>query len=385
MDADFINIDDLQTLINMRDATCVTIYLPMVRKGPDVPGNRIRYKNALAEVEEKLIEGGWRRSEVDDFLAAPRRLLEESSVWQHQLDGLAVYLTPDFFETYRLPVDFPSLVLLQDRFHIKPILPLFSDDGRFYILALSQNHVRLFQGTSHTVDELEIAFAPTSLAEAMRLEDPEAQLQHHTTTSGSTGAPDVVHHGHGLPDADELARLRLYFQSVSDGISRQLKGEEGPLVLAAVDYLHPLFKEVSDSPYLLDEGVVGNPDHMSSAELHAAAWPIVEPLFEEAKSEVTSRYHQLAESDQASAELAEIVPAAFQGRVDALFVAVGTQRWGSYDPDRNKVVMKDEPTNGAEDLLDFAAVQTLANGGTVYAVSPEEVPGEKPVAAVFRY
>jgi hypothetical protein len=111
----------------------------------------------------------------------------------------------------------------------------------------------------------------------------------------------------------------------------------------------------------------------------------VEPLFEEAKSEVTSRYHQLAESDQASAELAEIVPAAFQGRVDALFVAVGTQRWGSYDPDRNKVVMKDEPTNGAEDLLDFAAVQTLANGGTVYAVSPEEVPGEKPVAAVFRY
>jgi hypothetical protein len=35
--------------------------------------------------------------------------------------------------------------------------------------------------------------------------------------------------------------------------------------------------------------------------------------------------------------------------------------------------------------MDFAALHTLLNGGTVYAVAPEQVPGNAPVAAVLRY
>jgi hypothetical protein len=41
---------------------------------------------------------------------------------------------------------------------------------------------------------------------------------------------------------------------------------------------------------------------------------------------------------------------------------------------------------GDQDLLDLAAVQTLAHAGDVYAVTPDEVPDARsPVAAVFRY
>jgi hypothetical protein len=36
-------------------------------------------------------------------------------------------------------------------------------------------------------------------------------------------------------------------------------------------------------------------------------------------------------------------------------------------------------------LLEFAAIQTLLNGGTVYAVEPEKMPDTKSLAAVFRY
>jgi len=35
--------------------------------------------------------------------------------------------------------------------------------------------------------------------------------------------------------------------------------------------------------------------------------------------------------------------------------------------------------------MDFAAIHTLLNGGTVYAVEPKAVPGDAPLAAVFRY
>ena len=36
-------------------------------------------------------------------------------------------------------------------------------------------------------------------------------------------------------------------------------------------------------------------------------------------------------------------------------------------------------------LLDLAAIQTMFNGGTVYAVAPETVPDAGDLAAIFRF
>jgi hypothetical protein len=389
MDADFIKRSELQRIINERSDACISIYLPMVRVGPDVQGNNTRLKNALAAVEDTLLAREWRQKDIDELLETPRQLLTEAPFWQHQLDGLAVFVSPDVFETYRLPLGFEPLTIVSDRFHVKPILPLFSDDGRFHILALSQGKVRLFQGTRHVVDEIELKDTPRSIDDALWYDDPEAQLQHHTSTSGPGGEPaaepGVVHHGQGVTDDEHLQRLRRYFDDVSDAVHEQLGDEDTPLVLAAVDYLHPIYKEVDHSPHLLDEGIEGNPDEMSAEELHEQAWSIVEPLFTEAKEEVRERYKQMAHTEQASDDLGTIVPAAVQGRVDALFVAVGTQKWGVYDMDSHSIQVHDESQNGDEDLLDFAAVQTMAYGGTVYAVDPAQVPGDTPIAAVFRF
>lgn len=389
MDADFIKKSELQRIINERSEYCVSIYLPMARVGPDVQGNVTRLKNAVSDVESALEERGWRPPKIEALLHEPRQLLQESPFWQHQLDGLVLFISPDLFETYRLPLDFEPLTVVSDRFHIKPILPLFSDDGRFYILALSQGGVRLFQGTRHTVDEIELENAPQGMDDALWYDDPEEHIESHTSTSGAGGEPaaepGVVHHGQGVTDDEELQRLRRYFHDVSAALHEQLGDEESPVVLAAVDYLHPIYKEVDSSPHLLDEGIDGNPDDLSAETLHDKAWEIVRPLFTEAKEEVVERYKQMAHSDQASDDLQTIVPAAVQGRVDALFVAVGTQKWGQYDINTNSIEVHDESRNGDEDLLDFAAVQTMANGGTVYAVDPTQVPGDTPVAAVFRF
>lgn len=388
MDADFITRNELQEIINARGEACVSIYMPMVRAGADVQGNTTRLKNALTETEEKLQAWGWRQSKIDDLLAEPRKLLAESPFWREQLDGLAIFLSPEFYRLYRLPVEFEPLTLVAERFHIKPLLPLFTDDGRFYVLALSQKQVRLFQGTRLAVDEVELEDTPRSMAEAL-WDDPERELQHHTTTSGlkgpGAGGPEVVHHGHGTPDSEELHQLRRYSQRVSAGVQKQLRDEEAPIVLAAVDYLHPIFKEAFDSPHLLDEGITGNPDRESAKELHEKAWSIIEPLFQEAKEEVIERYKQLAHREQASDELEEIVPAAVQGRVDALVVSIADHRWGIYDAESHAIEIHDEPQPSDEDLLDFAAVQTLANGGTVYALEPAEMPAESPIAAVYRF
>lgn len=384
MAMDFISERAFEKLVSFRSDVCISIYLQMARKGADVQGNSLKLKNSLKDVTNTLEERGWRQPEIVDLLSPARRLVEDSMFWQHQQDGLAIFIAPDFFEVYRLPLQFEVLTLVSSRFHVKPLLPLMHDNGQFYILALSQNKVRLFQGTRNIIEEVEAEQLPKSKDEALAYDDPEERLQHHTTTSGSVGGPQVVHHGHS-PIDEKRPRLRRFVKQVADGVMDHMGDNAAPLVLAAVDYLHPMFREAFGGPPLLEDGIEGNPDNMSETSLREQAWEIVEPEIAKPRKEAQARYESLAHGEQAMDDLQEIVPAAFQGRIDTLLVAAHARVWGQYEPDTNTVTVHEMAEAAGEDLLDFAAVQTLANGGTVYALAGDEVPGKDGVAAILRF
>ena len=128
-----------------------------------------------------------------------------------------------------------------------------------------------------------------------------------------------------------------------------------------------------------------NPEEIKAEELHRQAWAIVQPDFQKAQQDAAGRYRQLADGERTSSHLDTIVPAAYHARVDVLFVAVGVQRWGRFDPSTGQVRVRDTAEPGDEDLLDFAGIHSVLNGGTVYAVAPDDVPGESALAALFRY
>jgi hypothetical protein len=164
-----------------------------------------------------------------------------------------------------------------------------------------------------------------------------------------------------------------------------LKEEQAPLVMAGVDYLLPIYQEANSYPFLEQEGIVGNPESLSAAELHQDSWAIVKAHFEREQEAGAARYRDLSLIKQASNDLEEIIPAATQGRVDTLFVAGGVQCWGVYDVENRKVLVHSGMEPGDEDLLDLATIHTLLNRGKVFAVSPEKVPHHALLAAVFRY
>ena len=164
-----------------------------------------------------------------------------------------------------------------------------------------------------------------------------------------------------------------------------LRQNRVPLMLAGVDYLVSIYREVNSYPNLLGEGIIGNPELLSPEELHARAWKLVQPRFLKAREEAISQYKQLAGTGRTSREIAEIVPAAAQGRVEKLVVALGVQVWGNFLPDRGTVELHDEPAAGSEDLLDRAAIETLLNGGKVYTAEPDALPDNAPIIALFRY
>ena len=395
---DILTRDELRrTLTRKPDGLCVSIYMPTHKVGREIQQDPIRLKNLLGEVEERLIAAGLRTPEVQDLLGEHRKLLEDGLFWQYQSDGLAIFLSSDVSRYYRLPLDFEELVVVTDRFHVKPLLPLLSGDGRFYVLAISQGEIRLLQGTHYSVDEVNLERVPESLSKVLKWNDLEKRLQFHTTTrtpGGERVRPSVrstrpaIFHGHGVASADDPKDyISRYFHRVDEGLGNVLGSEQAPLVLAGVDYLLPIYQEANTYPNLVDEGIEGNPEESNAAELHERAWAIVQPIFAAEREEAVDEYQRLAgaSSEQASSDLRQIVPAAYYGRVEILFVAVGAQRWGAFDPDTGTVALHEEAEPGDEDLLDLAAVHTFLNGGTVYAAEPEQIPGKAPLAAVFRY
>jgi hypothetical protein len=80
-----------------------------------------------------------------------------------------------------------------------------------------------------------------------------------------------------------------------------------------------------------------------------------------------------------------VVLAAWDGRIDVLFVAVGVRIWGTFTPETRTIEIGDEAPRPNEDLLNLAAIHTVLDRGTIYAVPPAEMPDDTPVAAVLRY
>jgi len=386
---DLLHDEEIRNLVNITDDTCVSIYMPTHKTGYDQQQDPIRFKNLLDEIEKRLIKKGMRSPEALTFLSKSRDLLLDGGFWRHQSDGLVVFIAPEETKRYRLPINFDELVYIDKKFYIKPLLPLLSGDGQFFVLSISLNHIRLFQGTRFTITDVDIGDTPTSIADALWFEDPESQLQWHTLANNSAGLgkQTAIFHGQGGFDNFKDNILR-YFRKVNESLSGLLRVGKKPLILAGVDYLLPIYQEANTYGYLLGQGIPGNPDQLTAKDLHGKAWEIVKPFFDENKHDAIDRYHALAgkESNEASNNVQEVLKAAFNGRVDTLFVAMGVQLWGRFNRQSLKVTkLHTRFSEGDEDFLELAVTFTMQNSGEVYGLDPHEVPGGKKLAAIFRY
>ncbi len=283
---DILTRAELEELMRKEQEWCVSIYMPTHQTGTDAQQDPIRLKNLLKDAEKQLSDGDVGTRAVQKMLEPANLLLQDSDFWQHQSEGLAIFLSSNRFLHYRLPLIFEELVAVKDHFHIKPLLSLFTGDGQFYILALSQKHIRLLNGTRDSVSEVNIGQVGGSLAEAIPSVNHQMSLQLHTSgpTGGMSGRGSVTFHGQGGgSDESDKKELLRYFHLVSDGLTEFLQGDRVPLVLAGVEYLLPIYKEANTYPNLIETVIKGNPDLLRMDELHKSAWDILGPHFQAAQ------------------------------------------------------------------------------------------------------
>jgi hypothetical protein len=382
---DLLTRKDLDTLMEAGEYPRVSIFMSAETKGQEVKKNAILFKTLLEEAEHQV-----GKQKFPGLFDRARALIENSPFWSHQEKGLAVFLSPDLFRYYRLPLDLKAQTVVTDRFHVKPLLEFFTETGEFYILAFSMNSVRLLRGTRFSVSELDIEDMPEDMATALRFDVPRKHVEYHTGTSSAQGEGKrpAIFHGQGTAGdkKEHKKNILRYFQKIDKALRGFLRDSSTPLVIAGVDYLIPLYMEANSYGHLLPDPIKGNPERMDKKELHDKAWEIVEPRFRRRVDSDRASYTAMSgkKSDLASSDHKDILRKAYRGKVDVLFAAPGKHKWGRYDPEYDAVRVDAPKKKDSEDLMELAAVHAIRHGARVYTLAPDEMPGKTEIAAIYR-
>jgi len=370
---------ELLGLVADNNSVCVSIYMPTHPAGPDRRQDEIRLKNLLQQARRQLESQGVPQDEATRILKPLEQLPTESDVWQRRNDGVALFATHDHFYAYTFPLRFVELVVVNSRFYVSPLVPLLLNNGRYFILALTKDSADLYEATKFALTERELPEL-----EPHGPEQRESHLQYHSHRStgeakGRSG--ETIYHGHGGDEEHEKVELTNFFQRQVDSVvCEALKDVKVPLVLACVDYLAGIYRDVNSYPHLVRNHVSGSPTAMDQKTLRTKAWQIAEPELRKVEQQALQQFEALAGTERTVAEEEKALEAARNGRIDTLLVPLDIATATFLRPSKGKG--KGELSQRAQ-LVEEVTEHTLLKGGQVLAV--EELPENCKVAAVLRY
>lgn len=378
---------EFETLANVRGDYCISIYLPTHRAGEAVTSGKdaLLFKNKLQKVKHTLQELGMTESQAKEFLQPAQRLHDDNNFWHHQLDGLAVFLSKDHFSYHRLPCALDEFHCVTNSFHLLQLVPLMSGDGIYYILALSLEKVRLLEATHYYVNELDVT---DRIQQGMKEVEKYYEFEKALENQGGLVPNPQNRNGQGELRPTKKDLVEEYFRNVVVGLKKIVMTDRTPIVVAAVDYLHPIFKETAHGLNVVGKGIIGNPDSLKVKDLHSKSWELVEPYFEKEKERTRQAFGDWSVNGKTTYDLNHIVPAAVNGRVDTLFVAKGMHQWGRFNESTQEVEVHKEFQYGDDCLVSRAAVETILKGGNAFVVQNGDLPGnqvDNKVTAMLRF
>lgn len=377
-----MSISNLRKLASQDDdRRCLSIYLPTERAGREVRQNPIRMKNLLREAESRLTT----HSEGESGRAILTRLEDlhgDTEFWEKQSEGLAILASADGLEVARLPYRVPELVYVGRRFCVRPLVPALCDDSRFYVLALSQQHVRLLDCTRDRASEVELHDVPGRIEDVVGYDWEEKTLQHHSGSRAShpNGAA-AIFHGQGRPDADHRDEIKRFCVAVDRGVRATMEEPSAPVVLACVDFVEAIYRSESELETLADESITGNPDTTPTEVLHERGRDKVESSADKRTAAELEKFGEGRAAGLTTAGLEETLDALMLGLVGTLFIDPSVDVWGRVDtghPDTRsgvRVVVHNEREKGDEDLVDLLVARAIATGAELRTVDREQLDG----------
>jgi hypothetical protein len=269
-----------------------------------------------------------------------------------------------------LPNRLLSVLVVSDRFHLKPLLRAVTFPQAALVLALAQGSVRLIEVSADVEPaEVRVPDLPRDAASAAgrsSLADraPVRRIQ------GSEG---------------RKLRLRQYARQIDQALRPFLGGVGVPLILVAAEPLDSIYRSVNSYPHLAPSTIAGNPERTPDAELAASARAVLDDLYARELQELGELFDARQTQGRALLDIGDVARAATYGAIDTVLVDIDEVVPGSIDEQTGAVTLSSDPGADRYGVVDEIARRAWLAGGRVLAVRRHEIPGEGSVAAILRY
>lgn len=408
-----LTLPTLLGLLEPPPGPCLSLFMPTHRRVPDNTVDRPAYRH-LVESLELALEPVAARDRIERLLQPLRALEGDRDFWEHARDGLAVLAAAGWARVFALQRPVPPLAFVGPRFHTAPLVRLAAAAERFQVLLLTSREARLLEGTawvdprSTAVERLDpvplvprAGQSPRSTLTRDDVVDAET-FQPHRVRRGM-GIEGIVHGGSGAKRDDIEADTAIFLTQIDALVHEQASRPTGlPLFLVAQPRLAATYRGLAKDPLLAEDLVAKDPHLMTEAEILGA----VMPLFTAARGRRVDRelhvFTQARDRGLAATDLADVARAAVAGKVATLLVEADRLECGRFDRATGAIAFgpsagtasapaADRSRSGAvaavttEDLIGAVAETVLLHGGTIVALTRNEMPTESGVAAIERY
>ncbi|MGH3650745.1 MAG: hypothetical protein ACRDU9_08560 [Acidimicrobiia bacterium] len=352
----------------------ISIFIPTHRRGRDVAQDRIRLKNQLSEVEDQLGALGWRPRDRSERLARAEALLDDRQFWEHQDEGLAVYVWDDGEIT---PIStshsLEATSTIMPVFLLRPLLGEL-DVIPALVLALTRDEVALFTATKRSVERMDTDLP--SFDDVNWFVDRETQRQQHPDRVGTSRN----RHGHDPSDRSG-EDLKRFLREVSAAVPDTHRAT--PLVVLGDDDLVARFASLSErSTITPDNSGLSAP--FSNDEVRQMTGALLADLARERSEASIAEAAEQIGIGNATRDVAEALPAAVSGRVGKVVVdRRAAPVWGRLDKSSLEVGTSQEKRPGDVDLIDRLVIESRAHGAEV--VSVESGIEASALVAIYRF
>lgn len=382
-----ISKKEIAELHDVNNENCISIFIPTHRAGKKVlqQEDTLALKNQLKEVKNKLAKKGLHADIANKITAPVQELIDNTSFWREQSDGLAIFIANGFSKIYTLPVYFKEFNYISNSFYLKPLMPMFVGDGNFYLLMLERSNVKLYECSQHSFTEIVIDdLIPATKQDRVGFDYEQKNLQFRT---GQAGTGQAMYHGQEAATGKRKNEIKKYLRAINDGLAPLFRDENMPLLIAAQRPLFDTYKEVNTYPNLMEENLNVNFGDTNIFEAHELAWEMMAPVFDQKRRDKIALFLEVQGTGKTAIGIDKIIPSAIDGKVDTLFCENKADIFGNYKEESNVIIVtQSEEDDNTISLMNVAAIKTFLNGGEVYLLDKEEMPNPNSrINALYRY
>ncbi len=352
-----------------RSDACVSIYLATTPLTQDIGKSRTKLAQMVKDATQQLETAGVDKRRIAALQEHFDTVLDDDDFWAHQAHSLVVLAAPEKLLTYRLANELVDLVVVSDRFHLKPLLRASTFPNAAHVLAVSENAVRLVEISSDLpATEIRVPNMPKDAASAVG-----------KASINDSGAGRRI----GGKEGQKI-RLAQYIRKIDAALRPVLSGSDIPVILAATQPVASLVRSISRVA-MLDQTIEMSPDDVSAADLAKAARPILDAHYDAQIAEFQSLFEARSGENRSTTDISDAARASTFGGIETLLVDIDAIVTGSIDNATGAVTFLPDGGAGSYGIVDEIAGRSLRTGAQVLAVRKQDIPEGKALAAILRY